>query len=289
MMYWPLLLVLLFLSPLQTADDLEKAVTAYWEHLSRRDKISALEYVHPDSKNVFVNRKDTPFRSWKLEGIAPAENGQAVVTISIERLVLETMTYLSVKFRETWVYEGESWKIKLDTSASPPLVAAREASRKNPAPVESGVIKVLPAAVTIPFLAPNQEGAVALHNGFPDTVEILKLEYDEERFETVTLPDAVAPESTALVKIRYKGEETGKNLKSEMVLLVKHAGREQNFIIPITYNHLSSAARVLLGLTPEQAEELKRGDKVRPALKVPQVDESGQLPKEGSDSEQSPE
>jgi hypothetical protein len=287
-MYLPLLLVLFFLPPLQAADDLEKSVSAYWEHLSRHDKISALEYVHPDSKNAFVNRKEVPFRSWKLENIEPAQDGESVVTVSIERLVPENMTYVSVKFKETWVFDGQSWKIKLGTPPASPLVAVLEASRKKH-PIESGVLKILPASVTIPFLAPNQEGAVIIHNGLPEKVEVLRLEYDEERFETKNLPDSVEPDSTASLRIRYKGEETAKNLKSEMVLVVKCSDLERSFHIPIAYNHLSASARSLLGLTPEQAEELRRGDKVRPALKVPQVDEKGQPRDEAPLSEESPE
>jgi hypothetical protein len=277
-MYLPLLLVLLLLPPLEAADDIEKSVVAYWEHLSRRDKISALEYVHPDSRNAFVNRKDAPFRSWRLEKIEPAGEGEAVVTVSIERLVPESMTYASMRFRETWVSDGQSWKVKLDVPSGPPLAAALEASRKSQAPIEPGVLKVLPASITIPFLAQNQEGSVIIRNGLPDRVEVLRLEYDDERFEADNVPDSVAPESTARVKIRYKGGEISKNLKSELVLLLGYAGREQTYTIPVTYNHLSSAARLLLGLTPEQAEELRRGDKVRPALKAPEVDEK-ELPR----------
>jgi hypothetical protein len=93
--------------------------------------------------------------------------------------------------------------------------------------------------------------------------------FDETRFELVQRPSRIEAGHAADLMLHYKGTENDKNLQSQMSLVLKHGNQEKLFQVPIIYNYLSEGARGLFGLTEEQARNLKRGDKVAPAIKPP--------------------
>jgi hypothetical protein len=286
-MVFPILLFWLLSLPLQTTLDLEKTVALFWDCLAKGDKIAALEHVHADSRNAFVNRTHLPVKSWKLLQVEAVSGEEATVTVSLERLVPERMTFVEIKVREQWVREGEAWKLQL---RQPEKVQSGPMTHRSEQKPKAGVVDVYPASLRIVFLTPKQEAGFFIRNGLSVPVEIARIDYDREKFELTGALHEVPPESIIPLTIKYVGNETAKNLTAELVVALKCREEEQLFTIPLVYNYLSPSTRALLGLTPEQAEKLRRGDKVRPALKLPQVDERGRVEKDQPEpEEQSPE
>ena len=68
--------------------ELEKAVRTFWDLLQKGDKVEALRYVAPEGRNPFVNRRTDPFLSWKLDRIELRSPDEALVTVTLEQLLL---------------------------------------------------------------------------------------------------------------------------------------------------------------------------------------------------------
>lgn len=258
----------LFLVSPQISDvsELEAAVVSYWDALVRQDKFSALSFVHPDSRNDFLRRREPAMRSWKLLGVEEISPTTARVTVEIEQFV-PPRGFVKMPFSESWLFDGESWRVKI-LQPSPELLSDMfaRAAKATPLPAE---LRVVPERVRIHFLDRRQEGILAILNGLEEPALVVSFEYDRELFEVIEPVEEVAPGERASIRIRYRGEDESKDLESEVRLVLRQSGKEHVFTVPVVYNHISSAARGVLGLTREEAERLRRGDRVGPALRQP--------------------
>lgn len=280
-MNWVLLLLLLFLSIPEKAQ-LEKAVAAYWNYLAKQQKNEALELVFAESRNEFILRREPVFRSWKLVSIEPQpeQSGlpSAVVTVSIERMMEGSPgRFYDYPVQELWVFDGQSWKVKVKRLSGEAFQRIYGSAKVREQPLPA-TLQVLPTLLKIHFLSNTQRGSIVIRNGLETSAQVLSFDYDHEKFELVEKPTEVKPGETAKITLRYSGDEIGKDLQSEVKLLLGQGGEEKAFAIPVVYNYLSSGARGLFGLTEEQARKLKRGDKLTPAIQLPPKDKKEQTP-----------
>ena len=135
--------------------------------------------------------------------------------------------------------------------------------------------RVSPKQLRIHFLDSAQTAVVTIENGESSEAELLGVQYDAERFEITKRPEKVDAGKTGRVFLRYKGTEDTKDLTSQISLRLRHGGKEEVFHVPVLYNYISEGARALFGLTQEQAQALRRGEKLKPVLRAPQPGPSG--------------
>lgn len=270
-----LLLLAVVSSQIPHESDLRKAVSAYWNLMVKGEKATALKFVLPSCQNDFVNRVEPKVRSWELVSLESVGKREAVVTIRMEALFKEAVLgagFQSVEKHETWVRDKNRWKLKVvkpSIAALAPLAAPTTDSQVPKA------LLVTPATVQIQFFNKAQRGVLHIQNGTDLPAELVSAKFDETRFDLVELPSRIEAGKKADMVIRYKGEEIVKNLESQMTLLLKHDGQEKLYQVPIIYNYFSDGARALFGLTEEEADKVRRGDKLQPVVKQPD-DASGQ-------------
>ena len=268
-----LITALLIFSPPETVPqkaELERAVTAYWAALMKQDKNSALQWVLAEARNNFILRREPLFRSWQLEKLEAKSENEAQVTVTLERMIGGVPGFYNTKVKEDWVFDGQTWKVRVEkVSAEAFREMYRRSGQKSQAPLPQK-LEVYPKLVKIHFLNPSQRGLILVQNGLETPAQVVRIGYDENKFKLLDKPDEVQPGERGKITITYIGEEIEKDLKSQVTLVLKQGVQEQFFSIPVIYNYLSPGARGLLGLTQEQAQKLKRGDKVTPAIQIPQ-------------------
>lgn len=261
---------LLIFATVPQQPELEKAVTAYWNFLVQGEKSSALRFVLPEAHNNFIMRREPPFRAWKLVGSQPKSHNEAIVTVEVERMMMGGAGFYWQKVEETWIFDSQQWKIRIELPADPlrKLYNPPPESQEEKRPAE---LQVVPEWVEINFLEQLQRGTFLVRNGLDSPVDEVHLELDQEKFAIVDKPEYIKPNADGLITIEYKGNEIAKELRSQVRLTVKQAGQEKVFNIPILYNHLTPGARGLFGLTEEAAQKLTRQEikNLRPLLKRP--------------------
>ena len=272
-MSWQLLFLLLF--PVPAADpELETAVRTYWDLLRKGDKAGALGYVEEEGRNLFLNRRINPFRSWTLERIEPRSPDEAVVAVKVDQLMLPAGVYYPVPVSEVWVRRPEGWRLRVRAPTREQFRRIFSGARTpKPRGPEPGVLEVLPERVRIHFLDRSQRGRIHVRNGLAETVRISRLDYDWTRFELLESADSVAAGQEIRLVFRYIGNESEKPLKSRIRLFMERGegddAREEVVTVPVLYNYVSRGARGLLGLTREKLGRLKRGETVNPVISLP--------------------
>ncbi|MCY3777506.1 MAG: nuclear transport factor 2 family protein [Candidatus Aminicenantes bacterium] len=272
-MIWLALCLSLFSSP-AVDPQLEKAVRTFWDLLQRGDKVGALRYVAPESRNPFLNRRTDPFLSWELDRIELRSPDEALVTVKVEQMLLPSGAYYPVPSREVWIRGPDGWRIRVRRPDMEKLkrafVGAAAPKKRGPKP---GVLEVVPRQVKIHFLDRSRRGAFRIRNGLSETVQISRIDYDKTRFELLDSGDSVAPGQDLRLSFRYIGNESKKGLSNEFRLLLKRGGdedaKEQLFTVRVLYNYVSPGARGLLGLTGKKLDQLKRGETVKPVVASP--------------------
>ena len=273
MNWFPLALILF--SGRAVSPELESAVRGYWDLLLKGDKAAALQYVIEPSRNAFLNRRMSPFRSWTLERIETRSPDEAVVTVKLDQMITPG-TYYPRPFSEIWVRQDDGWRLRVRAPTAEQFKAIFSAvAAARLCKPKAGVLEFRPKLVRIHFLDRTQRGAVRVRNGLPETVYITRVDYDRTRFQLLETGESVASGQELRLVFRYIGNETEKPLKSEFRLILKRGdgdeAEEKLFTLPILYNYVSPGARGLLGLTKEKLDQLKRGEPVKPVLPRPAV------------------
>ncbi len=238
--------------------ELGTAVTSYWDSLSSGDEYLALRHVAKGSENAFIRRREPAVQSWALSGVAPVDADRFTVTVTARCLVQGRVQEFDIT--ENWVRQGDAWKVQIPESTG----ALRQLWQSSPRRPIDGTLRVSPRALKIHFLSPNQSSSILIENGLDGEVEVVRLEYDPDRFEVTPDAAAVAAGDIGRLTVRHIGPETAKNLESQIVVVTGSDTGEIAHSIPITYNFVSPAARALLGLSRQAAEELRRTDTLRP-------------------------
>jgi len=264
------LLLLALLSPqIPHESELKDAVSAYWTLMTKGEKAAAMKFVLPSCQNDFVNRPEPRIRTWRLLSVQPVSDTEAAVTVQMEALFKEAVLsagFQKVEKRETWVWDQNSWKLKVVKPSIETIAPLFSSTSDRPLPK---ALHITPSVLRIQFFSKAQVGRLHIKNGLPQTAELVSVRFDETRFDLVERPSMVDAGKTADLALRYKGTETDKNLESQVTLVLKQEGQEKLYQVPVRYNYFSDGARALFGLTEEQARNVKRGDKLRPVVQQP--------------------
>lgn len=274
-----ILFLALFAADIPHQNELKQTVSAYWTLMVKGEKATALKYVLQASQNDFVSRVEPKVQSWRYVTAEPTGPKEAAVTVEIEAFLKgasPAIGFQKVQKRETWVWEGKAWKLKVD-KPSMASIAPLASTRREEAPLPK-VLQISPVVVHVQFFNKVQQSHIRIVNGTALPAQLLSAKVDESRFRVVEQPTLVQPGQSADLVLEYKGTENDKNLESQITVVVKNGDQEKLFQVPIIYNYLSDGARGLLGLTEEQARNLKRGDKVAPVLKQPTPADVPKLP-----------
>lgn len=227
----PRLLWLLGWLALQADPALERSVQDYWAALEARDKVRAMQFVHPDDLNKFLNRKDPRFEGWELEKIEPAGESEALVTVTIRRR-FPGGALLPVRVREAWQGLDSGWKVRIrslqDYQAQ--LKQYQDRPAKLPARLE-----VLPKSIKF-YTHSDQPGVIVIRNGLAIPAQVIGLNLDDQLLEVSRGLKEVAAQSVGRIALSYQGGETEPNLESQVKLRLKVAGEEREFLIPVLYN-----------------------------------------------------
>ena len=254
------LALLLVLGAPQTPDALREAVAVYWDSLAKRDQATAMQFVVPESRNAFLQRRRAPFQEWRLKDIVDAGPGRRTVFVEVQKVALGS-GFHDLTIAETWVLAEDGWKV------SPPEHSqARRLWRRAARPPKAGVLRVLPMALRIHFISSDQKGVIAIENGLDEEVRIERVAFDSERFQLLDPPSTVPAGAAARLVLRHTGSETAKNLKSQVTVYIRRGSQAESFDIPVAYNVVSRGTRALFGLTVDDAEKLEGANGLSPVL-----------------------
>ncbi len=248
---------------------LESRVSAYWEALAKRDKASALEFVEPESRNAFIERREPVIQSWKLAGVQRNSESEALVTVELMRSIPGVPGFHQLRVVETWALGEGGWRVRVrGTTRQGALGQFQDRAHASRKPA-AGELRILPESLRINFLSRSQTGGVRLANGLAQPVEVERVEFDPALFKLKASPTRVEPSTFGAFVLEYVGSDISKDRHSRLRIVTRVGGEERVFEVPVLYNYLSPAARALFGLSPEAAEKLKRGEKLVPALQRP--------------------
>ena len=206
------------LSPAQETA-LRNHLTAYWDSLQKQDRNSALESATQATRNHFLLRREPLFRAWKLLSIEAVALDRAQVTVQIDRWMEGIQRFHAATVQEKWVLKQNRWQVMVQ----PPADFSSTMRRSQPPPKRPlpSTLQVLPSLVKIHFLDGPQMGRLVIANGTSSAARLLSLDYDRDRFKVLQQPDQVAPQQSALVLLHYQGEETQKELTSQISLVLE--------------------------------------------------------------------
>lgn len=217
---------------LQAAPALEQAVRAFWDALEARDKVEAMQWVHPEDLNKFLNRHEPGFEGWELERITPLSDTEASVAVRFRRQFPQGSTLL-VRARETWQRTEAGWKVRIQSLED--YYERLEQHRDRPARLPPR-LEVLPR--TIKFYAhSDQPGVIIIRNGLQSAVQVVGLELDEQRFRISKSLDEVGPRSVGRIALRYVGKDAQPDQASSVLLRLKVAAELREFELPVICNY----------------------------------------------------
>lgn len=224
--------------------DLERAVTAYWKSLEKNDKATALQYVHPEDLNHFLNRRTAPFRDARVERFEPLGEGEYRITVSLD-LLLPNGIFRS-RSRDLWVRTEQGWRIRIPPpeAVAEHIMRATSPQKKTPLPPR---LDVLPRELHFYALSPRQPAGVTIRNGLDTEVRVVEVSFDEKLLELLHSVDSVPGGSTARILFRYKGADLKtQNLTTEIGLVLEVNGERRTFRIPALCNYMNQIQRWIL-------------------------------------------
>ncbi len=228
----------------QGTTDLEAAVAAYWDLLQKQDKAGALRYVHPDDLNHFIRRTEGSFSDWKVISIEQPTPDSARVTVSIQRLMMNSR--VPQEITETWERTDSGWKVRVPQPV--PIVErvrarARElASRRMPETLE-----VFPPQLRFYALSPRQPAAITIRNGLHEPVKVVGLEFDPQRLRVASPVEVVAARSSGRILMELAEVPDQANVPSEVELRLQVGEELRTFQIPVVINYVDDITRWVAG------------------------------------------
>lgn len=241
-----LLLLLLILNPpaastVSAPEGLTQAVTAYWEALAKRDKVTAMRFVYPDDVNNFLNQQYAVMKNPQCIRVELLDETKAKVVVSFDRVILST--YLKTQATETWVKTDKGWKVRIDkpTSVAERIFRETEKMPRRPLPAR---LDVLPKRLPFYAISPQQSAPLSIRNGLDLPAEIVGLEYDESMLTVVKSVKTVPPHSTDRIMFRYTGPKlTEENVEGKIVLRIRQGKDTHSFEVPVVYNYMNDLER----------------------------------------------
>ncbi|MEE8585230.1 MAG: hypothetical protein V3T83_10310 [Acidobacteriota bacterium] len=239
---------------LQADPVLEQTVRDFWAALEARDKAQAMQFVHPDDLNKFLNRNEPRFEDWKLEAIEPASGTEATVTVNISRR-FPGGSLLPVRAREVWQQLDSGWKVRIQSLEDYQTQLRQHQDRPPKLPPR---LDIFPKTIKF-YPHSDQPGVIVIRNGLNSPVQVVGLRLDEQKFEVSRGLTEVAAQSVGRIALHYLGSERQLNLESQLRLKLKVADEVREFQIPVLYNY-----------TDPILEWLKRQKQPQPTKPPPQ-------------------
>ncbi len=246
-------------------------MAGFWTAQVGRDRVSAQEFVAPASRNAFLRHRERLYRSWEILNVRQESEREAIVRVSYEGYLEELRRYQPLSESQRWKRIDGEWYLHVDPpeerleKAFQQAYSAGKSARWSTE--KDGQVRVS-RQIRIPFFNRAQLGTLTVRNGTGETVRIAGVALDETLFEITENPGEVPAGEKRHLKIVHRGPDELKDQKSPMKVLIEEDGRVQEHPVEILFNYLSPATRGVLGLTQEEIPDLKRSDKVGPAIKV---------------------
>lgn len=262
------LIALSLLSCSGPAAPLEDRVAGFWDALVKRDRMRAQEFVIPDSRNDFLRRPESLYRSWEILEVDRSSKEEARVRIAYEGFFEEVRQFHPLKESQLWRKMDGEWFLHMDPKEKVIERVQEKLFRGDPQTTEvDGRVRV-GKQIKIPFFNRAQRGALTIRNGTEEPIRIVGVGLDETLFRVAENPGEIPARQGRQLKIVHLGSDHQKNQKSTVALEIEQQGESREYQAEILYNYISPGLRGILGLTEEQAATLKRTDKVSPNLKV---------------------
>lgn len=229
---------------------LEQAVRAYWDALEARDKVQAMQFVHPEDLNKFLNRTEPGFEGWELEGIKPVSETEASVAVKFRRQFPQG-SILPVLARETWQWTDAGWKVRIQSLKD--YHDRLEQHRGQPGQMPQR-LEVLPATIKF-YSHSDQPGVIVIRNGLQSVVQVVGLELDEHRFSIRKGVNEVEPRSVGRIALQYVGKDAQPDLESSVLLKLKVDGELREFKLPVICNYSDPMLQWLRRQKPPQTKK----------------------------------
>ncbi len=223
---------------------LSEAVTAFWDASVKKDKVTSMQFVHPEDLNNYLNKKGMAIQKWSISEISLNED-QSEASVVMD-FAMET--YPGVIFNlsrtDTWQKADNQWKIRVDPpskSAAEALLGGREAGKGNSPPK---TLSVRPDTIKFYKVNPKQPAFIWIENGLAIPAEPVTLKVDEALIKIVEKPETVAPGERARIRLEYiGGEKEMENLVTEITLEIKSGEEITSHTIKAVYNYMNAAMR----------------------------------------------
>ena len=254
-----------------TGHPLDDRVAAFWTALVERDRVTAQQFVAPASRNDFLRHSERLYRSWKIENVHEKSSDEAIVRVAYEGYLEELRRFQQLRESQRWKRIDGEWFLHVDSpedglsTAFEKIYSVEESTQWS---TEKDGRVAVNKQIRIPFFNRAQLGTLTIRNGTGKPVRIARVGLDEILFEISENPGQIPAGEKRHLKIVHRGSDELKDQKSPMTVVIEHGGELTEYPVEILYNYLSPGARGILGLTPEKIPDLKRSDKVSPAIKV---------------------
>jgi len=264
-----LLLFLLILVPKASFPDepaspgdsecLVKTVSGFWKARQKNDRLKAMEFVHPEDLNLFLNQKPARIKGWRIAEIESGETHNEV-KVRVE-YTLETYpgTAFKVASLDTWQLVDGEWKVRIkqpSRSALEALFGQSESSRKQP---DGEEITIRPDTIRFFKLNLGQPAFIWIDNQLGIPAEITGLEYDRELIKAVELPEIIEPGENARIRLEYiGGKQEQENLATSVKLKVTAGERVFEKEVQAVYNYMNDALRWLRKTNPQATGQSSR-------------------------------
>lgn len=118
-------------------DRLVERVESFWSALARRDKLRALEYVDPASRDVFTAWMVPPFSDPRVARLEPArEAGEALVAVEVLRMLPPLASPVTWPVTQKWVFRDGDWFVVVERFLPPFLASPQKIPKAELSPKE---------------------------------------------------------------------------------------------------------------------------------------------------------
>lgn len=238
---------------------LRQRVEEYWRLLQSRDKVSAISLVAPESRQTFVNRKDSVYNSFKIDSFAPASsNREYVVKVLVTGQFLLSDQPITMAQSQHWIVGADGkWYLKLP-----------EATGKRPMEELFNVKKekTIDADVELDPLIVNFQPTVGrrelkLTNRLQTALRLESIDFDETLAAVVFAQRELAPGQSAVLVATRKEAAAPRRFSDHIRLVFARAdGGPKKVVRVLMFNSV---------LTEEQKKILDSIQKSATPLGVP--------------------
>jgi hypothetical protein len=246
---------------------LAERVTSYWKAMAQGRLTEASELVDPAARDRFLNRRTLPVVGWKIDAIRQSRT-EARVTLNVKFGSIGGVGLVPGRVEQSWKRIQDDWYLEVP-AATPSQLNRWLYGSVGPARVRSGTLSAQPSALTLHFLNPVQRGRVTLSNGLGEKVILQSCSASTGSLSVHPGFRELAPGQSAFLTVEVEGKEDEKNRSATIRCLFWGENRTIPVEVPVLFNYISAEEKAFFGLTEEQAQKLRHGDKVEATVHPP--------------------